>query len=383
VDFEFSPEEKKFKHAVHQFFQSEPELCTGFMEEWHGGEGFGPRTWALLRKLGEKHWLTPTWPKKYGGLELPYIYYYIIQEEMSYWIGLYACIGTAMAGPVILKCGTEEQKDFYLPRIARGEIEFCLGYSEPQAGSDLANLQLRAEDKGDYYLLNGQKTFNTRCHFAQYHWLAARTSSEGPKYRGISLFIVDLETPGISIMPLMTFSGERTNDVFYDDVKVPKSSLVGEPGMGFYYIMEALAYERVTPVGAYQRLFEQLLDYIKESGKGTDPVIRQKIAELAIELEVCKLFTLNVVSAQSKGIVPVYEANAAKIFITETEQRLANTVVNIFGLRGQLQRDSKWNVLNGMFEFIYRQSLMELIMRGTSEILRNVIAQRGLGLKRR
>ena len=382
MDFEFSPEEKRFKEEVRHFFQSEPELCAGFMEEWHGGEGFGPRTWALLRKLGERRWLTPSWPRKYGGLGLPYIYYYIVQEEMSYWIGLYACVGTAMAGPIILRHGTEEQKDFYLPRIARGEIEFCLGYSEPQAGSDLANLQLRAEDKGDHYLLNGQKTYNTRCHFAQYHWLAARTSSEGPKHRGISLFIVNLKTPGISVMPLMTFSGERTNDVFYDNVRVPRSSLVGEVGKGFYYIMEALTYERVTPVGAQQRLFEELVKYIKESGRGDDPLVRQKIAELAIEMEVCRLFTLNVVAAQSKGIVPTYEASAAKVFITEAELRLANTAVNLFGLRGQIQGETKWNVLNGAFEFIYRESLMELIIRGTSEILRNVIAQRGLGLRR-
>lgn len=383
MDFRFSPEEEKFRQEVRNFFIKEEKIVTEARKEWDSGQGFGPYCWEILRKIGAEGWLCPTWHKKYGGLELPYIYRHIIQEQMHYFTNIYSTVGAGMAGPIILKHGSEQQKDEYLPRIARGEVEFALGYTEPQAGSDLAALEIRAEDKGDHFLINGQKMFNTRTHYAQYHWLGARTEVTIPKYRGISLFIVDLKTPGITISPDFTLGGMRTNQVFYDDVKVSKESLVGEKNRGFYYILEALDYERVSTSAGLERDFQEMVDYIKENGTGKDPLVRQKIAELAIDIEAAKLLSLRVACILNSGKVPNYEASMLKMVVAETEQRLVNTAMQIFGLYGQIQEGSKWAPLKGRFEWRYRDSLEALVTRGTSEIMRNIIAQRGLGLPKK
>lgn len=382
MDFKFSLEEEKFKKEVQNFFIQEENIVSGARKEWDSGNGFGEFCWSILRKVGAKGWLCPTWPKKYGGLELPYIYRYIIQEQMHYFTNIYATVGAGMAGPIILKHGTQQQKDQYLHRIARGEIEFALGYTEPQAGSDLAALEIRAEEKGDHFLLNGQKMFNTRAHYAQYHWLGARTEATIPKYRGISLFIVDLKSPGITINPDWTLGNMRTNQIFYDDVSIPKEALVGEKNRGFYYILEALDYERISTAAGLERDFQELVDYIKETGRGKDPLVRQKIADLTIDVEAAKLLSFRVASMLNKGMIPNYEASMLKMVVAETEQRLVNTAMQIFGLYGQIKNGSKWAILDGKFEWRYRDSLEALVTRGTSEIMRNVIAQRGLGLPR-
>jgi alkylation response protein AidB-like acyl-CoA dehydrogenase len=382
MDFRFSPEEEKFKKEVRDFFIKEHRLVTEARKEWNSGQGFGPYCWDILRKIGARGWLCPTWPKEYGGLELPYIYRYILMEQMHYFTDIYVTIGAGMAGPIILKHGSEQQKKQYLPRIARGEIEFALGYTEPQAGSDLASLETRAENKGDYFLINGQKMFNTRAHYAQYHWLGARTEVTTPKYKGISLFIIDLSSPGITISPDWTVGNTRTNQVFYDDVKVPKEAMVGEKNRGFYYILEALDYERITAVAGLERDFEEFVDHIKEIGRSKEPLLRQKIAELAIDIETAKLLSLRVAWMLNSGKVPNYEAAMLKMFVAETLQKFVDTAMQIFGLYGQLKEGSRWAPLNGRFEWKYRDSLENLVTQGTSEIMRNVIAQRGLGLPR-
>jgi alkylation response protein AidB-like acyl-CoA dehydrogenase len=382
MDFDFSKEEEDFRQEVRDFFVSEGKVVTEARKEWDSGQGFGPYCWEILRKIGAKGWLCPTWPKKYGGLELPYIYRYIIQEQMHYFTNIYATVSAGMAGPIILKQGSEQQKNEYLLRIARGEIEFALGYTEPQAGSDLAALEIRAEDKGDHFLMNGQKMFNTRSHYAQYHWLGARTDATVAKHRGISLFIVDLKTPGITISPDWTVGNMRTNQVFYDDVKVPKEAMVGEKNRGFYYILEALDYERISTAAGLERDFQEILNYIQENGLGKDPLIRQKIAESAIDIESVKLLSFRVAWMLNSGKVPNYEASMLKMVVTESEQRLVNTAMQILGPYGQLKEGSKWAPLNGKFEWRYRDSLEALVTRGTSEIMRNIIAQRGLGLPR-
>ena len=381
MDFTFSPAEEQFKQEVHQFFEND-EATDGMRKETESGLGFGPYSWEILRKAGSKGWLTPTWPKKYGGLELSDMYRYIFMEEMDYFTTLNSLTGAGMAGPIILRYGNEAQKGQYLPRIARGEIEFALGYTEPEAGSDLANLSIKAEDKGDYFILNGGKIFNTRCHYSQYHWLGARTEVIKPKHRGISLLIVDLKLPGITVLPIWTMSGYRTNEVYYDNVEVSKECLVGEKNRGFYYILEALDYERIYSINGLLKLFDIIVNYAKERGKNSDPVIRQKLAALAIELEVAKLFALRVPWMLDQGKVPNYEAAMLKVVVSELEQRIINTGMQISDLRGQLQPGSKWTLLDVDFPRVYLDSVRNLLTRGTCEIMRNVIAQRGLGLPR-
>jgi len=212
--------------------------------------------------------------------------------------------------------------------------------------------------------------------------LGARTEPTGPKHRGISLFIVDLKTSGISITPDWTLGNMRTNQVFYDDVKVPRKAMVGEKNRGFYYILEALDYERVSTTAGLERDFKDILNYIKESGKGKDPVIRQKVAELAIDIESARLLSLRVAWILNNGKVPNYEASMLKMVVSETEQKLVNTAMQVLGLYGQIKGGTRWAPLNGKFEWRYRDSLEALVTRGTSEIMRNIIAQRGLGLPR-
>jgi hypothetical protein len=380
MNFEYEAEEKEFQKEVRVFFQRE-KLTEEVRKEVRAGLGYGPATWEMLKKLGSKGWLAPTWPKKYGGLELPDIYRYIVMEEISFWTELSALVGAGMAGPTILGHGSEEQKEEYLPKIARGEIDFALGYTEPEAGSDLANLEIRAEDKGDYFLMNGQKMFNTGCHFANYHWLGARTAEKGnKKHRGISLFIVDLSTPGISLDPIWTISKMRTNMVYYDNVEVPKDALVGEKNRGFYYIMEALDYERIYYIGKLQRLLDEIVEMAKERGKNKDPYIRKTLAELRTRLEIARLFALRIPWILGQGRTPNYEAAMLKIVYGELQNDIINAGTNVLGLYGLLTENSKWTVANGQMEWWYREAPRDLATRGTCEVMRNIIAGRGLGL---
>lgn len=382
MNFQFSPEEEKFKEEVRSFFLSENKIVAGARREWDSGLGFGPNCWQILRKIGERGWLCPTWPKDYGGLNLSYMYRYIIMEQMHYHLNIYSTVGAGMAGPIILRHGSEKQKKEYLPRIASGEIEFALGYTEPQAGSDLAALNIRAEDKGDFFLINGSKLFNTRAHYAQYHWLGARTDFTGPKHKGISLIIVDLKTPGITISPIYTMGGRRTNEIFYDNVLVPKENLVGEKNRGIYYIMEALDYERISTVAGLERDFQELIDFLKKNKQLLNQWIRQALADMAIEIEAARLLALRVAWILDKGKIPNYEAAMLKMVVSEIGQDLVNLGMKILGPYGQLKKSCSWAPLEGKFEWLYRDSLEDLITRGTSEIMRNIIAQRGLGLPR-
>ena len=384
MDFGFSKEEEAFRQQVRDFLNN--EVTPQLLEETESGLGWGPHTWEFIRKLGAKGWLTPTWPKEYGGLALPPIYRFIIHEELNYFGALPSealVVGAGVAGPTIMLVGSEEQKKEYLPRIARGEIEFALGYTEPEAGSDLASLQIRADEKEDHYLLNGQKVYNTRCHFAQYHWLAVRTDPNVPKHRGISLFIVDLNSPGITVSPLWTVEGMRTNEVFYDNVVVPKQNLVGEKNRGFFYTVTALEFERVLSVGGLNKTLEVLVDYVKKVPSLRDnSLVRQKISQIAIDIEVARLFAYRLAWLQTKRVVASYEAAASKLFTSELSQRMASAGMDILGLRGLLQRNVNGAPLDGKIEYLCRETLLNTIAGGTSEVMRNIIAARGLELPR-
>jgi len=309
----------------------------------------------------------------------------MILDEMAY-MGLpFLMGGVNMAGPAIMHHGSEELKEEFLPRIARGEIEVALGYTEPDAGSDLAALRLRAEDRGDFFLLNGQKTFNSHCHIADYHYLAVRTDPDLPRHKGISMVMVELKSPGITIRPIITMAGWRTNEVFYDDVRVPKKNLVGEKNMGFRYVMTALDFERMITIGMYRRLYEELVDYVSDTSidgepLAKNPLVRQKMAQIAIELEASRLLYYQLGFMLDTGKVPGYQSSMQKLFVTETVQNLTNTGMHIMGFCGQLQRDSKGSKLLGEMELQQRWSYVHTVAGGTSEIQRSIIALKGLGL---
>ena len=387
MDFGFSKEEEKLIKEVRDFIRQEatPELLAetlGLGLIYGGLEGR-----KFMRKFAAKGWLTPNWPKEYGGMGANEMVTYLIREEMSYALVPTIFVAAHMAGPTLLRVGNEEMKKQFLPPIARGEVEYALGYTEPQAGSDLVSLNIRAEDKGDFFLINGQKTFNTHCHVADYHWLAARTDFNAAKHKGVSMMIVDLKSPGITIRPLITMAGWRTNEVYYDDVAVPKKNLVGEKNKGFYYLMAALDFERMVPPGTYRRLFDEIVKYAKETMVGgaplsKNPLIRQKLAQMAAELEATRLLYYQLAHMLDKGTIPNYQSSMEKMFATEVAQHVANTGMEVLGLHGQLKQGSKWAPLNGLVEFFYRSSVVETVYGGTSEIQRNIIAMRGLGLPR-
>ena len=382
--FDVTDEERKFREQVRDLLKREvtPEAIA---ESFANGLLYGgPEGKKVVQKLGAKGWFTPTWPRKYGGIEASEWTMYMVHDELAYWGAPWVYIGGRMSGPTILRYASEELKEEFLSRIASAEIEMTLGYSEPEAGSDLGALKMYAEDKGDYFLVNGQKVFNSHAHLSEYHWLAVRTDTSAPKHKGISLLIVDLKSPGITVRPMISMV-YRTNEVFYDNVKVPKRYLVGEMNRGFYYLMTALDFERMFPMGAYRRLFDDLVEYVKEEKRDgqllcKDPLVRQKMAEMAIELEANYLLYYQLAYILDQRNMPNYQSSMQKLFSTEAVHRLSDAATQIVGPRGELQEGSKWAPLMGRIDYFYRNSFIETVYGGTSEIQRNIIALRGLGL---
>jgi alkylation response protein AidB-like acyl-CoA dehydrogenase len=390
LDFDLTEDQKKFRQEVCAFLDK--GVTREVVEESESGVGYGPHSWELMWKLGAKGWLAPSFPVEYGGLGLSHIYRYIVFEELDYRNALnplngLGLVGVDMAGPIILHHGSEQLKREFLPRIARGEIELALGYSEPDAGSDLSRIAMHAVEDGDDFIITGQKIFSSHCHFAQYHWLATRTDRNVPKHKGISLFVIDLKTPGITIRPLWEMSDLRTNEVFYDEVRVSKKYMVGEKNKGWYYMASALDLERMIGVGTLKRLFEQLITYAKNTLKNRiplskDPIVRQKLADIAIEINIADNLLRRLTWMKDKEIILSYESAQVKLFVTELYHRVGQAGLEILGLYGQLRKDSKYSVLEGKMERFFLGTFSMLIGGGSSEIMRNIIAVRGLGLPR-
>jgi len=388
MDFSFSPEERKLLEDVRAFLRSEatPELLT---ETQQLGYIYGGKEGRkFIKKFAAKGWLTPNWPEEYGGLGTSTTLGFAIREEMALAQVPLIFVAAHMAGPTIMHFGSGGMKKEWLLPIARGEGEFCLGYTEPQAGSDLAALSIRAVDDGDFFTVNGQKTFNTHAHVADYHWLASITDPNAGKYQGMSILIVDLKSPGITIRPLITMAGWRTNEVYYDDVKVPKKNLVGDLNAGFYYVMHALDFERMFPLAAYRRVFDEIVEYARQTVVDGEPLskkplVRQNLAQLKIELEADRHLYYRLAHMLDTDQHPNYQASMQKLFATETAQHIANTGTEVLGMYSQLKKGSKWAVLNGQIERLYRNSVVETIYAGTSEIQRSIMALRGLELPRK
>jgi len=383
-----TPEEEAFRREVSDFLKA--ELNEELRRQHALDKGLGPEARAFNRKIGQKGWLGLGWPKEYGGSGGSLIYEVIlIQEFARHEAHIPNEIARYMAGPTILHFGSEEMKKDFLPRIVAGEIEFGLGYTEPPAGSDLVAMQMRAVEEGDYFVIDGQKTFNTESHYADYHWLAAKTNPKGPRHESISLFVVDQRAPGIDIRPLETLGGERTNEVYYDNVKVPKSRLVGEKNKGFFYMVNALNYERLA-LFQMERLFptlNRLIQYTKETRRNgvllaDDPVVRNKLAQLVVEAEVGKCLEYKALSLLIDGRID-YEAGVVKLFGSELRQRLCYKAMEILGQFGFLEEGSPWAPLKGEIARLCRASVVDTIGGGTSEIIRNITAMRGLRLPRK
>ena len=396
MDYRFTDEEESFREEIREFLRKELPAEEEQGEEEEGSDEKWKFARQFQKKLAAKGWLVPHWKKEYGGSDMGIMEQVVMREEMSYGRApLLDIFGVNMLGPVLMLYGTEEQKKEHLPGIASAEVMWCQGYSEPESGSDLASLTTRAVKDGDDFVINGQKIWTSNAHRADWMFLLARTDQEAPKHKGISFLLTPTDTPGFSTRPLINLAGQHGfNEVFLEDVRIPLSNLVAEENRGWYVGAALLDFERsgIGSSGASRRSLDDLIHYVKEQGTGDtghgrngseDQRARHKLAELVIETDVGRYLSYRVASMQSKGEVPNYEASVAKGYLSELGQRIAGAGVNIMGLPGQVRPESKkWAALRGSFAMLYQVSLGMTIAGGTTEIQKNIVAQRGLGLPR-
>jgi len=382
MDFGFTEEQNKFRQEVCHFLEEEIKegywkpACDAWIQD------FNPE---FTKRVAQRGWIGLTWPKEHGGQGLGYIDRLILTEEMLRYGAPAAChwFADRQIGGSIVTYGTEEQKRELLPKIIRGEAFIGLGMSEPGAGSDLASLQTRAIEDGDDYIINGQKTWTSGGSFVNYFYLLARTDPDAPKHRGISEFIIPADLPGIKRIPMTDITGtEAWNDVFFDEVRVPKKCLIGEKNRGFLQALHQLDYERSGMerlMGNYP-LFEAIIQFTKENNLSQKSVIRNNLAQLQIEFEVGRLLIYRVALVMDEGRAPNWEAAMSKAYSTAFEQKLASAAMEVVGLYGQLIGDSKLAPVRGLAAHSYLGSKGYSLQAGTSEILKNILAIRGLGL---
>jgi alkylation response protein AidB-like acyl-CoA dehydrogenase len=380
MEFSFAPEEEAFRQELRGFLQRE-------LRDRPSGEGRDNWGFYLqfIKKLAANGWLTLAWPEEWGGQGASHMRQLVYNEEVAYHDAPAFYMGADRVGPTIMLYGTDEQKQRFLPPIVAGEAHWCQGFSEPGAGSDLASLQTRAVQDGDDFVINGQKIWTSYAHYAGWMILLARTDPDAPKHRGISYFLADMKTPGITVRPLVDLLGRHQfNEVFFDNVRVPRDCLLGELNRGWYVATATLDFERsgIGRVIGSLRTFEQLVDYAREAALLDRPLVRHKLADLKIEFEVGRLLSYRVAWMQSRSLVPNYEASVSKMYGSELAQRLANAGMQIMGLGGQLAPGSLWAPLQGAFESLYLGAAALTVAAGTSEIMRGIIAGRGLGLPR-
>jgi alkylation response protein AidB-like acyl-CoA dehydrogenase len=395
MDFEFSENEKTLRRELQEFARTElpPDWSVGgYAEEYCTEEGWQV-TKEVTKKLAQRGWLTMAWPKEYGGMDATHVEYLIYREVMAYYGVPGADMGVggvSWIGQSLIIFGTDEQKKRHLPGISAGEVFWCTGYSEPESGSDLASLKCRAVRKGDGYVVNGQKVWTSAAHRAAWCWLGVRTDTDAPKHKGISLLLVDLTSPGVTVNPLINLAGLPENcEVFFDNAEVPVDCLIGEENQGWRYIMTALSFERtagIEHVSRSTRTLHELTKYAQETKRNgrpltKDPVVRHRLAEFAVECEIGRLMCYNIACMEDKGLVPGHEASMAKNYCAEMGQRLSNTGLGMMGMYGQLG-PGHWSPLHGMVHTSYLFGVGDTLGGGTSEINRTIIATRGLGLPR-
>ncbi len=389
MEFEFSAEQLAFVKEVETFLNANDDPDVFDLTRENMAQIVDtPKRRAFMASMGAQGWLGMTWPAEYGGSEGEGVYEYLLNEQLAGRGGPQIGKGVGIVGKTIIRHGNETLKEEFLPKILRNEVEFAVGYSEPNAGSDAASMQLKATKVEGGWSLNGQKTWTTSAHFAEWYWVGARTDPTVAKHAGITLFLVPIDQPNITVNAIWTMGDERTNEVFLNDVFVPDEYVVGQVDHGFQYISEALDLERFTmfTFAPIAQRFELLTEYVRTTVRDgvplrEDPVIRQRLAQLATQLEVARVMGLKFVFEAGKGgAAPTAEASEYKLYATELSKRLANAAMDIAGPGSQLRVKTEEAPMAGRSESTYRYTVIDTIGGGASEIQKNIIARRKLGL---
>lgn len=391
MDFAFSEREETVREEVRDFIQKEFPLEL----RWRFRVAIAPSIYGLddedwefmirmSRKLGAKGWLSLSWPKEYGGQDSLLLQNIVIEELLYHNCPGIDPNGVIFLAPTLLRFGSEEQKRKHLPGIAQGEVFWCELLSEPECGSDLASLKTQAIDDGDHYVINGQKTWGSGAHRANWGFILVRTDPYAPKHKGLSYFLVDMKSPGITVNPITNMLGEHEfSEVFFDDVHVPKENLVGSKNGGWHVTMATLDFERAVPNMFYlsvRAYLEHLIEHARRTKKSLAPALRNRLAELVAECEMARLLHYRAIWMIENGATPICEAAMDKMYNCELAQRAADFGMQVLGHYGELTQGSKFAPLNGWPSFYYLDTAAYGIMGGSSEIDRNLIATRALGL---
>lgn len=386
LDFSFSPEEEGFRLELRAFLADVlPDWwCGMFVED----DRVMPLTRDICRQLAERGWLTMAWPPEHGGQGASVWKQTVVREEM--WAHEEPrgpqYMNLNYIGPLIMRSGSEEQQAELLPPMARGEVIWTQLFSEPDAGSDLASLQTRARDEGDHFVVNGQKIWSSYADSpADFGLLLARTDPEAPKHAGISVFALDMTTPGVTVRPIPTMGGPHEfNEVFLDDVVIPRHRLIGVQDGGWKAVAAALAFERVG-VARYARaaaVLEMAVEFANATGRSADPHVRRLLADLGARIEAARLLSYQAISIQARGDVPTVEASVARMHNTVVEQLTGNVVMEIVGPAAQLRPGDPDAPLEGEALRHWLRNIPTTVAAGSLEVQKNIVAQRGLGLPR-
>jgi alkylation response protein AidB-like acyl-CoA dehydrogenase len=390
---DFTPDERALRDQLRGYFS---ELITDdVLAEVAGTEGGGPLYTRVLRRLGADGWLGVGWPVEFGGRARPAIEQFIFFDEVQRAGFPIPFLTLCTVGPTLMKYGTDEQKAALLPRILRGELHFAIGYSEPGAGTDLASLTTRAVRDGDHYVVNGQKVFTSLAEYADVIWLAVRTDPDAPKHKGISILMVDRHAPGVSITPIHTLGGNRTNVTYLEDVRVPVSSRVARENEGWRLITTQLNHERVALLapGPVQRFVEETIAWARTTRRGDgwrgdgrrvidEPWVQLNLARATTRIEALRLMAWRQAWNVSLDRLDPAESSAVKVFGSESFVQIYQWLLEVLGPPGALRAGSPGALLRGRLETYYRTTLVLTFGGGTNEIQRDLIAQLGLGMPR-
>ena len=395
MDFTLTPEQETLRAEVRAWLE------VNMPKDWVrrltlSSDVPRPEAYAAMRawqkKLAEQRYVGLTWPKEYGGRGLTFMEELIVHEEMALAKAppIINILGVGMAGPTILAYGTDEQKERYVAKILSCEEIWCQGYSEPNAGSDLASLETRAVKDGEYWVINGQKVWTSLAHIADWMMLLARTDPTAPRHKGITYFLLDMHAPGVTVKPLKQITGDAEfNEVFFENVRVHESQVLGGVNNGWAVGLTTLMYERLAlGFGIQVRLriaLDSLIDMARRVEKHgrtltQDRVIRQKIAQLWIDTESLKYTGARAITKLLRGEMPGPEASAGKMMWVETHQRLQELAMELQGPYSQLVGGSDAAIDGGIWQYTFLRSRANSIEGGTTEIQRNIIGERVLGL---